>query len=113
VTLRGRCRDDMTPAVRGHLHDRRRSHSTTLNAALNNNSAPPTTENATTCSATFVVTDPVTVVKGTKAYAGITVTLSFAELGPKNKNGTCNQSNNAQPVATYGSASATGTVSYG
>lgn len=92
-------------------------NATTLNAALNNNSAPPTTENATTCSATFVVTDPVTVVSGTKAYAGITgtlmVTVSFAELGPKNKNGSCNQSNNAQPVATYGSVSATGTVSYG
>ena len=60
------------------------------------------------------VTDPVTVVKGTKAYAGITgtltVTVSFAELGPKTKKGSCNQSNNAQPVATYGSVSATGTV---
>jgi len=92
-------------------------NSKTLNAALNNNNAPPTTENNTTCTATFVVTDPVTFVKGTKAYAGITgtisVTVSFAELGPKNKNGTCNQSNNAQPVATYGSVAGTGTVTYG
>ncbi len=92
-------------------------NSKTLNAALNNNNAPPTTENNTTCSATFVVTDPVTLVKGTKAYSGITgtitVTVSFAELGPKNKNGSCNESNNAKPLATYGSVSGTGTVSYG
>jgi hypothetical protein len=92
-------------------------NSKTLNAALNNNNAPPTTENGTTCSATFVVTEPVTIVKGTKTYTGITgtlnVTVSFAELGPKNKNGTCNQSNSAQPVATYGSVAASGTVSYG
>ena len=88
-----------------------------LNAALNNPNTPPTTQNNTTCSATFVVTEPVPVVKGTKAYAGITgsitVTVSFAELGPKNKNGSCNESNNAKPVSTYGSVTGTGSVSYG
>ncbi len=92
-------------------------NSKTLNAALNNNNAPPTTENNTTCSVTFVVTDPVTFVKGTKAYAGITgtvtVTVSFAEVGPKNKNGSCNESNSAKPLATYGSVAGTGTVTYG
>jgi hypothetical protein len=91
-------------------------NSVTLNDALNNNNAPPTTQNNTTCTVTFVVTQPVTIMKGTKAYTGIkgtiNVTVSYAEEGPM-KNGSCNQSNNAKPVAQYGAVSGTGTVSYG
>ena len=55
-----------------------------LDAAQNDNSTPPTTENNTTCSFTFVTTDPVTIISGTKAYAGISgslnVTISFAAV---------------------------------
>jgi hypothetical protein len=85
-----------------------------LDAASSNNNTPPTTENATTCSFTFVTTDPVTAISGTKAYAGITgsltVTISYAATLPS-KNGKCNM--NANPNATIGQVNATGTVSYG
>jgi hypothetical protein len=81
---------------------------------VNNNNTPPTSSNSTTCSATFVITDPVPVVSGTKAYAGISgsinVTISFAIVTPM-KNGTCNM--NANPIAQYGSISGSGTVSFG
>jgi hypothetical protein len=87
-----------------------------LDAAENNNNTPPTTENNTTCSFTFVNTDPVTIISGTKAYAGITgsfnVTISFAAVLPL-KNGKCNPNGNANPTATIGSVTANGTVSYG
>src|SRR5450631_2132454 len=53
-----------------------------IDAAEANNSTPPTTLNNTTCSATFVVTEPATAIRGTKAYVGITgtlnVTISYA-----------------------------------
>jgi hypothetical protein len=89
-------------------------NTTQLNKDTNNNSTPPTSMNATTCSYTFVVTDPVPVVSGTKAYAGISgsinVTISFAFVTPM-KNGTCNP--NANPIAQYGSILGSGTVSFG
>lgn len=85
-----------------------------IDAAQSNNSTPPTTENATTCSFTFVTTDPVTAISGTKAYAGIagslTVTISYAATLPF-KNGKCNM--NANPNAAIGQVTGTGTVSYG
>ena len=85
-----------------------------VDAAQNNNNAPPTTENSTTCSFTFVTTEPATIISGTKAYVGITgsfsVTISYAAVLPM-KNGKCNM--NANPTATIGSVTANGTVSYG
>jgi hypothetical protein len=85
-----------------------------VDAAQSNNNAPPTTENSTTCSFTFVNTDPVTIISGTKAYVGITgsfsVTISYAAVLPM-KNGNCNM--NANPTATIGSVTANGMVSYG
>lgn len=87
-----------------------------IDAAENNNNTPPTTQNSTTCSFTFVTTDPVTIISGTKAYAGITgsfnVTISYAAVLPL-KNGKCNPNGNANPTATIGSVTATGMVSYG
>jgi len=87
-----------------------------IDAAENNNSAPPTTVNATTCSATFVVTEPATAISGTKAYAGITgtinVTISYAFTVPLDK-GKCNMNSNANPSAAIGLVTGTGTVSYG
>lgn len=87
-----------------------------VDAAQNNNNTPPTTENSTTCSFTFVTTEPVTIISGTKAYAGITgsfsVTISFAAVLPL-QNGKCNPNTNASPTASIGSVTANGTVSYG
>jgi hypothetical protein len=87
-----------------------------IDAAENNNSAPPTTVNATTCSATFVNTEPATAISGTKAYAGITgtidVTISYAFTLPLDK-GKCNMNSNANPSAVFGLVTGTGTVSYG
>jgi hypothetical protein len=89
-------------------------NTTQLNQNLNSSSTPPTSQSATNCSATFVVTDPVPVVSGTKAYAGISGTLnatvSFAFVTPM-KNGKCNM--NANPLAQYGSIQGSGTVSFG
>jgi uncharacterized membrane protein len=88
----------------------------TIDAAENNNNSAPTTLNSTTCSATFVVTDPVTPISGTKAYAGIKgtidVTISYAFTLPLDK-GKCNPNTNANPSAAIGLVTGTGTVSYG
>lgn len=87
-----------------------------LDAAENNNNTPPTTQNSTTCSFTFVTTEPVAIMSGTKAYAGMTgafdVTISYAAVLPL-KNGTCNPNGNAKPIATSGSVAASGNVNYG
>lgn len=81
----------------------------------NNANTPPTTFNSTTCSGTFVVTAPVPVVGGSKAYAGITgtvtVSVTFAIVLPLTK-GKCNMNTNANPIAMYGSVSGSGTVSF-
>jgi hypothetical protein len=87
-----------------------------IDAAESNNSAPPTTVNATTCSATYVVTEPATAISGTKAYAGITgtinVTISYAFTLPL-ENGKCNMNTSANPSAELGQVTGSGTVSYG
>ena len=63
---------------------------------------------------------PVTLLDGTGLYSGITgtlhVTITEAFILPvyasgKNK-GQCNESQNAQPVAAYGSIIGSGTVSF-
>ncbi len=87
-----------------------------IDSAENNNNSAPTTLNSTTCSATFVVTEPATAISGTKAYAGITgtinVTISYAFTLPL-QNGKCNPNSNANPSAAIGLVTGTGTVSYG
>jgi hypothetical protein len=88
-----------------------------IDAAENDNNTQPTTENNTTCSFTFVVTEPATIISGTKAYAGITgsisVTISYAAVLPLTKNGKCNPDTNANPTAQIGFVTGSGTVSYG
>jgi hypothetical protein len=90
-------------------------NSTQLQAVLQN--GQPTDFNTATCSASLTGSAPVPIVSGTKAYSGITgsVTLNvmFAEIGPRTSNGQCNMSNNANPIAQYGSLTGTGTVSFG
>jgi hypothetical protein len=73
--------------------------------------------NATTCSGVFGATGPATLSNGTGQYAGISGTLrvtgTFAEIGPRLKNGKCNVSQNAKPLAQFNSVTATGHVSFG
>jgi len=89
-------------------------NSTQLDTAMNN--ANPTSFNTTTCSGSLAGTEPVPIVSGTKAYAGISgtvnVTLTIALILPLT-NGKCDMSTNANPVAQYGSVTGSGTVSLG
>lgn len=93
-------------------------NSTTLNKTAS--STAPTFNSTTNCSYLFTVTGPVTVFDGSGAYKGIsgtlTITENFSAILPrltsgKNK-GKCNESNNATPVASGGSISGSGKVSF-
>jgi hypothetical protein len=84
-----------------------------VNTAINN--ANPTNYDATTCSASFVVTAPVPIISGTKAYVGISgsvnVTETLAFILPFTKSGKCNT--NANPVDAWATVTGAGTVSFG
>jgi hypothetical protein len=86
---------------------------TALNKKLN--SGTPTIDK-THCFFAFKGTGPTKLFKGTGAYAGISgsvdVTVNFVAIGPRLKNGKCNMSNNAAPVAQYGDVTGAGTASY-
>lgn len=75
----------------------------------------PQTYNKTSCSADLHISAPVTVVKGTKAYAGIggtfTMTANFAFIGPL-KNGTCTTKTTTPALSTYSSITGSGTVTF-
>jgi hypothetical protein len=85
------------------------------------NNAKPTIANTTTCSFVFSATAPVTLFNGTGAYKNIKGTLmlteTFAGYGPFYKTGKhkgkCNTSNNATPIAQWGSVTGVGTVKFG
>lgn len=85
------------------------------------NNAPPTLVDKTTCSFIFTVSGPVKIMDGTGLYKGIsgTATLNetFAGVGPLYKSGAkkgqCNTSNNANPIASWGSVTGTGKVTFG
>ena len=83
-----------------------------FNAATN---AVNPTVNPSNCSTSFTASAPVPIVSGTGAYAGITgsftLTAQYAFILPKTKSGSCNTSNNANPISQYGSVSGSGTVS--
>jgi hypothetical protein len=70
-----------------------------------------------TCSGAFGASGPATLSAGTGQYAGISGTLkvtgTFAEVGPRLKNGACNASQNAKPLAQFNSVTAAGNVSFG
>lgn len=93
---------------------------TQFNAVLN--STNPTDYSTVTCSGSIVASGPAPIVSGTKAYAGITgsvtLTATFAFVGPfyasGSKKGQCNTSNNAPtPPGIYGVITGIGTVSFG
>jgi len=73
--------------------------------------------NKTTCSVSFGAVGPATLSQGTGQYAGISGTLTvrgtFAEVGPRLKNGKCNMSQNAKPVAQFNEVTGTGHASFG
>jgi hypothetical protein len=73
--------------------------------------------NKASCSVSFGGSGPATLSNGTGSYAGISGTLrvvgTFAEIGPRLKNGKCNPSNNAKPVAQFSVVTGTGHVSFG
>jgi hypothetical protein len=73
--------------------------------------------NKTTCSVAGDASGPASLSDGTGSYAGISGTLrvtgTFAELGPRLKNGKCNPSQNAKPVAQFNAVTGSGHVSIG
>jgi len=93
-------------------------NSTQFNNGFNTTSAPPD-YNSTTCSAsiTFTAPNPIVAGKGTGAYVGITgsvnLTIQAAFILPKTKSGSCNTSNNANPVGSFGVITGSGTVTFG
>ena len=88
---------------------------TQFNSVLNN--AQPADFDAASCSASITASAPVPFVSGTKAYAGIkgsvTVTATFAFIGPLTRNGQCNTFNNANLVAQWSAVTDVGSVSFG
>jgi hypothetical protein len=91
-------------------------NTTQLDKDVNNASLTGGTFNNTTCSGYVPTTDPVPVVEGTKAYKGISgsvsITLTFAVVVPLQK-GKCNLSQSGpNPSAQYGSTVGTGTVTF-
>jgi hypothetical protein len=85
------------------------------------NNANPTLFNTKTCSYVFGATAPVKILNGTGLYKGISGTLmlteTFAGYGPFYASGAhkgkCNTSNNAVPLAQWGSVTGIGTVTFG
>jgi hypothetical protein len=73
--------------------------------------------NKATCSFSSGASGPATLSAGTGEYAGISGTLTvsgtFAEVGPRLKNGKCNESQNAKPLAQFNEITGTGHVSFG
>ena len=91
---------------------------TGLNTKMGN--AEPVVNNLKTCSGVISGTAPVALFDGTGLYAGIsgTVTISITQVfifpfyATGKHKGQCNESNSAQPVATYVSVTGSGTVSF-
>ncbi len=85
-----------------------------FNAAFK--SFTPQTLNQTNCSGSGHLSAPATVVKGTKAYAGITgtftMTATVAFIGPKTKSGACTMKTTSPGLATFTSITGSGTVSF-
>jgi len=87
-----------------------------FDSAFANAGNPPPDYSSTTCTGSFSI-GPVSVpvVSGTGAYSGMTGSVNLggqiAILLPRAKNGSCNTSNNAQPLGFWGIVTGQGTVS--
>ena len=79
-------------------------------------SAQSTDFNAVTCSGSEAVTAPVPIVSGTKAYAGIsgslTATATFVFIAPLTSSGKCNTTNSAKLVVGLEAITGSGPVSF-
>jgi hypothetical protein len=93
---------------------------TQVNAALNNANA--TDFSAASCSGTIIASAPAPIVRGTKAYNGITgsvsLTASFGFVGPfytsGSKKGQCDTgANSPTPPGFFATITGSGTVSFG
>jgi hypothetical protein len=84
-----------------------------LNTALNK--VRPTVDR-THCYFEFSGSGPTTLFKGSGAYAGISGTaqikIDFVVIGPRLASGKCNTSNNAKPLAQYGTVTGSGTAKF-
>jgi hypothetical protein len=73
--------------------------------------------NKATCSGAGGAAGPATLSGGTGRYAGIsgklTITGTFAQVGPRLKNGECNASQSARPRAQFNAVTGQGHVSFG
>jgi len=71
----------------------------------------------TTCSVAGGASGPATLSGGTGQYAHISgtlkITAAFAQVGPRLKNGKCNPSQNAKPLAQFNVVTGSGHVSFG
>ena len=84
------------------------------------NNTAPIVYSTTTCSVALTATAPAMLLNGTGAYKGISGTLklteTFALILPRvssgKHKGQCNESNSAIPLATWGSVTGSGNVSY-
>jgi len=84
------------------------------------NNASPTVNSTASCSFVVTATAPATLLNGTGAYKGISGTVelteTFAGVLPRltsgKDKGQWNESNSANPVASWGSVTGSGTVSF-
>jgi hypothetical protein len=87
-----------------------------VNVAKLDTSLAPTTDDQQTCTLVLKGTAPTTLLDGTGSYAGIsgsvTVTEQVALIFPKLKNGKCNESQTAKPIAGPYWVTGSGTVSF-
>lgn len=87
---------------------------TTFQKALQAAFTSPSTYDPTNCSVSVSVTAPVSVVKGSGAYDGITGSLTltgvFADISPRTKGGACTTKTATEPLATYQSIAGSGTI---
>lgn len=75
---------------------------------------PHATFDSATCSLSVTVSASITIVSGTKAYAGVTGSLTLsgfiAEIGSRAKSGACTTKTSTPPLATSSAFSGSGTV---
>jgi hypothetical protein len=79
------------------------------------NGVKPTLDK-TNCFFAFKGSGPTKLFKGSGAYAGVggnlNVSVTFVGILPRLSNGKCNASQNAQPIAQYGSVTGSGTATF-
>ena len=87
---------------------------TSFQKQLQGSFTSPTALDKTTCSLAVTATGPVTVVRGTGSYAGITgsftMTATIAGIAPRTKGGACTLKTTTPSLATFTMITGTGNV---